>query len=99
MDILSFDNKTKSLTAITKLSYAIKANNRLLDKRGFTPFQLLFGVNMMWDNVEELYMPITKQKELNSHIHAVNESRSNYLYAEAETKMGQYSKQEQCQCH
>ncbi len=59
-----------------KLSY--EKTKSLTDKHGFTPFLLVFGVNMIWDILEELCMPVTKQKKLNCHLHAVNESRAKY---------------------
>ena len=47
------DENTKCLTSNTKLAYAVMAKNSVLERHVYRPFQLVFGVNQIWENLED----------------------------------------------
>ncbi len=95
MHRLSYDEKTRGLTAKTKLCYSVMAKNSTMNRHGYTPFQLVFGENLKWDSFEEVCIPMTKQKELLAHISAINDTSSRYAMAEAKTKTESLVKEKQ----
>ncbi len=89
MTKLGIDSETSDMTANTKLCYALMSKNSILDRYGCTPFQAVFGVNLIWDNFEEFVCCLGGSKEVNAHLIALNKVRNHYLQAEAEVKLDQ----------
>ncbi len=88
MSKVNADRETEFLQAKDVLNYSLMAKNSLLNRKGFSPFQVVFGRNVWKDNIEnELSVPKGTDGIVIEHYKAMQNVKRRYLEAESDARI------------
>ena len=84
MDKLQNDDSFADLQADILLSHVIREKNSLLNRHGYSPFQLVFGRDNRLNLIEDNNHNTSNANKMKRMVEAVFEARINFLKAENE---------------
>ena len=88
MSNINVDGEVQFLQATDVLNYSLMAKNSLLNRKGFSPFQIVFGRNVWEDNIEnELFISHGTEKMVREHFKIMRDVERKYLEAESNTRI------------
>ncbi len=94
MTKINADPNLKFLRQNDVLKYAIMAKISLMNQRGYSPFQIVFGSNLCRRDIENetLNPKQISNAMVKSHWHAMNESKKAYIEAENDVRLQKIEK-------